>query len=100
MKNDRIENHVKEVSKILRDFKQPDKWKDSPWLSSSLVKDHVISGKSQTPYQAVKDIFTDILDLLSQESPYQGDILRGRFWEGLYVSEMVKNGRPQYWEQR
>jgi len=100
MKNTTAEDDTYQVSKILRDFNQPEKWKNSPWLSSYLVKDYLLSGKSQTPYQAVRDVFSDILDLLLQESPYYGDILRGRFWEGQHVAEMVKNGRPQYWEER
>lgn len=100
MKNTPIENHIKEVAIILRNFNQPDKWQDSPWLSSELVKNYILSGKSQTPYQAIRNIFSDILGVLSQESPDYGDILRGRFWEGQLVTRMVKNGRPQYWEER
>lgn len=100
MKNIPIEKHIKEVSIILRNFNQPDKWQESPWLSSQLVKNYILLGKSQTPYQAIRNIFSDILDVLSQESPNYGDILRGRFWEGQLVTRMVKNGRPQYWEER
>lgn len=100
IKNNLDEEHIKEVSRILRDFNQPDEWEDSYWLSSFLIRDYIKLGKSQTPYQAVRAVFSDILDLLSQESPHYGDILRGRYWEGLHVRQMVKNGRPQYWEER
>ncbi|HCK66211.1 MAG TPA: hypothetical protein DHW49_08080 [Anaerolineae bacterium] len=98
--NKPTEDHINEVSRILRNFNQPDEWKDSYWLSSYLVKDYLRSGQAQTPYQAVRATFSDILNLLLDESPYYGDILKGRFWEGQHVAQMVKNGRPQYWEER
>ncbi|MCC7119551.1 MAG: hypothetical protein IT310_13585 [Anaerolineales bacterium] len=100
MENNLTKASVTEVSRILRHLNQPESWKDSPWLSAALVKGYLLSGKSQTNYQALKDAFSDTLKLLAQENPDYEDILRGRFWEEKSVAQMLKDGRPQFWEER
>lgn len=100
MGNDLAKDSVTEVARILRSFNQPEKWKDSPWLLSSLIKSYIQARKPQTASQALKEAFSDTLNILAQENSDYGDILRGRFWEERSVAQMVKSGRPQYWEER
>lgn len=100
MTNDIAPSHTKEVIKILRDFKRPEKWQDSPWLSSCLVISYMKSKKTQNPSQAVRDVFTDTLMLLAKENADYEKILRGRFWDEVSVRKMVNDGRPQYWGER
>lgn len=45
-------------------------------------------------------MLTDVLDLLALESTDHADLLKGRFWEGLSVEQMVEAERPRPWQDR
>ena len=100
MTNLSLDLAVEEVSQILRNLQKPEKWKHSPWLAFHLTVNYVKAGKFKTESQAVKEVFSEALDLLSKENADYADILRGRYWEEITVKEMVAIGRPKQWEER
>lgn len=93
------DTHIKEISTILRNLNDPEKWQDSRWLTSCLVKNYLSIGKIATPSGALKAVLTNTLEVLSQENANYGDILRGRYWDGLSVRQMVDKA-PHYWQER
>ncbi len=93
------EANIKEISTILRSLHEPEKWQDSRWLASYLVKNYLSTGKIATPSGALKAVLANTLDVLSQENANYGAILRGRYWDGLTVHQMIDKA-PHYWQER
>lgn len=48
-----------------------------------------------TPTHALRNLLGELLNELSKEHPQLADLLRGRFWEGLTVDEMLARNRPE-----
>jgi hypothetical protein len=92
---------LNDIGQILRDIKYPERLagSTSPWLSSRLVEACVDNAKVPA-YQALKLVFTEVLDELEQDSPDDAAILRGRFWEGHTAKMMIADGRPKQWQER
>lgn len=89
-----------QVHQLLRNLNDPTKIKDSPWLLSCLVTILIKENPRITRYQALRDILTNILQLIELESPIYADILRGRFWEELEVKVMLAGDRPHSMSER
>jgi hypothetical protein len=92
---------LNDIGQILRDIKYPERLagSTSPWLSSRLVQ-ACVDGAKVPAYQALKLVFTEVLDELEQDSPDDARILRGRFWEGYTAKKMIADGRPKQWQER
>lgn len=99
MDKDVTETHIKEISTILRNLHEPEKWQDSRWLASCLVKNCLSIGKATTHPGALKVVLANLLDVLSQENANYGAILYGRYWDGLSVHQMIDKA-PHYWQER
>ncbi|GAB4501632.1 MAG: hypothetical protein Fur0035_11750 [Anaerolineales bacterium] len=99
MDKDVIETSSKEVLAILRHLHEPEKWKNSYWLTSRFVTSQFSDGKSATHSAAFQVILDNTLQLLSQENAIYGDILRKRYWDGLSVHQMM-NKAPYFWQER
>ncbi|GAB4484705.1 MAG: hypothetical protein Fur0016_15410 [Anaerolineales bacterium] len=99
MDKDVTETHTKEISAILRNLNDPEKWQNSRWLNSCLVKNYSSTDQSATPSAALKAILTQTLDVLSHENANYAAILRGRYWDGLSVHQMIDIA-PHYWQER
>jgi hypothetical protein len=84
----------KEIQRTLRALRSISKLATSPWLSSHLVDKYRQGFPELTRYEALKMIFTEVLEELKQESPGHADLLYGRFWEGRTVEQMVVGDRP------
>lgn len=91
--------HIKEISTILRNLHEPERWQDTTWLSSHLVRSYLSTGKAATPSAAFKAGLDHTLEALCQENANYGAILRGRYWDGLSVHQMVDKA-PHYWQER
>jgi len=89
-----------EIDDALDNLNSPEKLNESELLSLCMVVRHGEENPSVLPYQTLKAILTDILDLLEKENPDCADILRGRFWEGLSPTYMIARGRPQKWAEK
>lgn len=48
-----------------------------------------------TPAHALSNLLTDLAQEMSNEHPKLSDLLRGHFWEGLTVDEMLDQQRPE-----
>ncbi|MGH2541329.1 MAG: hypothetical protein ACRDIB_00945 [Ardenticatenaceae bacterium] len=88
------------VHYVLRHLHHPARLEDSPWLDACLVAQRVQEGRATTRYQALREIFREVLDLLADESEEYADILRGRYWDRWSVRKMVNRNRPQAWSDR
>lgn len=99
MDKSHTETHIKEISAILRNLHEPEKWQDSHWLNSGLVKNYSSRDQAATPSAALKTILTQTLDVLSHENANYAAILRGRYWDGLSVHQMIDKA-PHYWQER
>lgn len=47
------------------------------------------------PSHALSNLLTDLVNEMSNEYPKLSDLLRGHFWEGLTVDEMLEQQRPE-----
>jgi len=94
------ENDLSELQHTLRNLKKPDKLKQSRWMRSALVKATRRQQPQLTDSQALHAAFTAVLLQMETQHPHYTDLLRGRFWEGLTVAEMVRRERPQSQSQR
>lgn len=94
-----MEIDIAEVSKILRNLHEPEKWQDSKWLTSSLVKNHLATRNLDAPSEAFAAVLANTLSALTQENMDYGTILRQRYWDGLSVHQMLDKA-PYYWQER
>jgi len=67
---------------------------ESPLLERPLVQRALQQDENAIPYQVLKKVFGEVLDLLTTENAEYADLLRGRFWEGQQVEEMLTAERP------
>jgi hypothetical protein len=88
------------IQQALRDFKSPNKLKNSRCLETCLVSKRLDARPGVAPRELLREIFEDVLVELEENNPENADILRGRFWEGLSSKEMFGKGRPQPWAER
>lgn len=89
-----------EIDDALVNLNSPRKLGESKLLSLCMVAKYQQENPAALPYQVLKAVLTDILDILAKENSDYADILRGRFWEGLSPSTMVNKGRPQNWAEK
>lgn len=94
------EEATQAIHQVLRHLNAPTNLHHKPWLSSALVGRALRQAPALLPHQALKQVFTDTLSALAEESPQLADLLRGRYWEGLTVAEMLRAGRPLQQEER
>lgn len=87
-------NEVEQVRYVLRWLNKPKKLEKSVWVNSCLITRLMNDNRQLAGYQALKEIFTEVLTEVETESPEDADILRGRFWEGLKVTKMLTEQRP------
>lgn len=83
------------VHQLLRHLDQPAHLEESAWASSCLVKDKLSQQPQLRRAAALQAVLADVLTQLTQEAPLLADLLRGHFWEGLTVAEMLANNRPE-----
>lgn len=78
------------VGQILRDLRSPDQLTQTAarWLDSCLYRQQFEKDPQRPPYQILKSIFTDVLDILAKENSESAEILQARFWEGLTAKEI------------
>lgn len=89
-----------EISEALVNLNSPKKLSESNLLSLALVAIYKQKDPAALPYQTLKAVLTEILNLLEIENADYADILRGRFWEGLSPASMISNGRPKQWSEK
>lgn len=70
------------------------------WVPECLVAAYRADHPGTLRAEAVRAVLTDVLDLLALESTDHADLLKGRFWEGLSVEQMVEAERPRPWQDR
>ncbi|MCL4862417.1 MAG: hypothetical protein KJZ93_23580 [Caldilineaceae bacterium] len=89
-----------DLHQALRALREPAKLSQSPLAASALVHRRR-RGHPELPLaDAIWAALNHVLSLLEQESPHQADLLRGRFWEGCTVTEMLHAGRPEAQSER
>lgn len=86
--------------KTFQSLPEPLALAESPLLARPLIQRALEQDENVIPYQALKKVFGDILDLLATENPEYADLLRGRFWEGQQVEEMLTAERPMAMSRR
>ncbi len=97
----RVPDEIKtQIDNALENLNSPESLAESKLLSLCMVARHMEKNPSATPYETLKQILTDILDLLEKENHDYADILRGRFWEGLSPTAMIDSGRPKQWAEK
>ena len=86
---------VEQMRQLLRDRNRPAKLNESTWLHSPLVVQKQGLQPELAPVSALLAVLDDLLAGLHAEQPMLTDLLRGRFWEGFTVEEMVRHQRPE-----
>jgi hypothetical protein len=86
---------VEQTHQILKNIRKPARLTDTPWFHCQ-VEDRQASTESMTSVQALRAVLDDALTVLESESAEYADLLRGRFWEGLTVNQMITAKRPQF----
>lgn len=89
-----------EIDVALVNLNSPMKLGKSRLLSLCMVSKREQEDPTALPYQALRAVLTDILDILAKENSDYADILRGRFWEGLTPTIMIAKSRPQKWAEK
>lgn len=84
----------------LRHLTTPGKLENSPWAASPLVTKHMRKHPGLLQANALHAVLTEVLTLLEQVNKDHATLLRGRFWEGLRVAEMLHTSRPYPMEER
>jgi hypothetical protein len=91
---------VEELHRALRDLREPAKLSHSPLVRSALVARQLRSRPGLPVADAVGVALRDGLALLDREAPALANLLRGRFWEGQAVQEMLRAERPERQSER
>lgn len=86
--------------KTFQGLQDPMALAESPLLARPLIQQARQQDENALPYQALKKVFGEILDLLATENADYADLLRGRFWEGQQVEEMLTTERPMAMSRR
>ncbi len=94
------ESFENEIGEALNSLNSPKKLSESNLLLLSLVSEYKQKDPSALPYQVLRAVLTDILDMLETENADYADILRGRFWEGLSPASMITSSRPRQWSEK
>lgn len=101
MSSNRVPDEIKtQIDNALDNLNSPEKLSESELLSLCMVARYLEENPSILPYQALKTVLADILDLLEEENSDYAIILRGRFWEGLSPTYMIAQGRPKQWSEK
>lgn len=91
---------LNDLRQTLRHLNSPTKLAHSPWLASAAVAQRQQARSELSPAQALCTLLNEVLTTLSTQQPLYADLLRGRFWEGLTVAEMLAYERPQAQSER
>ncbi len=86
---------IDQLRHLLRDRRQPAKLNTSPWLTAASVQFKQQQQPELTPTTALLTLLDETLAALTTTQPHLADLLRGRFWDGLTVDEMVIQQRPE-----
>lgn len=86
-----------EVRQALRDLGTPTELSQSSLMSSCLVSQRLAGESQLTPHEALRQVFSEVLELLKEVAPEHAELLRGRFLEGWTVQRMVDEERPKQW---
>ncbi|HMN30521.1 MAG TPA: hypothetical protein PKE45_20390 [Caldilineaceae bacterium] len=95
-----LEDQVEALHQILRHLNDPARLAESPWAGSTLVRQAQQRAPHLAVGQLVKLVLSEQLAVLAREHDHLADLLRGHFWEGLTVAEMVHAGRPTRQSER
>ncbi len=82
------------LHQTLRNLREPTKFNPSPLVQSALVAKQLHAQPELSLAHAAKAVLTEALTQLEENAPDLAALLRGRFWEGVTVAEMVNAGRP------
>lgn len=91
---------VEDLHYALRALREPAKLNQSPLARSALVARQLRTQPGLSIADAVSATLTEGLALLECEAPAGADLLRGRFWEGRTVQEMLCAERPDRQSER
>lgn len=91
---------VEDLHYALRALREPAKLNQSPLARSALVARQLRTQPGLSIADAVSATLTEGLALLECEAPAGADLLRGRFWEGRTVQEMLCAERPERQSER
>ena len=89
-----------EVRAVLRHLRDPLKLGQSPWLKATAVASYRQDHPDATAEQALRALLDEALAQLECESCEDADLLRGRYWEGRTVQQMLSAERPQILSER
>ncbi len=90
------EDALRELRQTLRKLKTPAKLNDDAvWLNSPLIQQKRLATPEISPYDALRTVFDDSLSQLKRQNTRYADLLKGRYWEGLSVNNMLAQNRPE-----
>lgn len=91
---------VEELHQALRNLREPARLNHSPLARSTLVARQLRTQPGLPVADAVAAALRDGLALLEREAPALANLLRGRFWEGHSIQEMLRAERPERQSER
>lgn len=83
-----------QVRNLLESIRNPDTLEDPSWLASNLVQLTRRQYPTISDSQVLRVALAPVLGALRAEDERFGDLLQGRYWEGLTVQEMIDVERP------
>lgn len=83
-----------QVRNLLESIRNPDALEDPAWLASSLAQLARRQNPAITDSQVLRVALMPVLTALRAEDERFGDLLQGRYWDGLTVQEMIDAERP------
>ncbi|MDQ5826878.1 MAG: hypothetical protein M3441_22110 [Chloroflexota bacterium] len=92
---ERILKAIANPPKLEKDLEQ---WKG--WSPECLLSKQISESPGMPVYQALRQVYAEILQLLRDENESYADLLYGRFWEKLTVDAMLSAGRPYSMSER
>lgn len=91
---------IEDLHQALRNLREPAKLSLSPLAQTALVARQLRTQPGLPLAHAVSVTLSDGLALLERQAPVLADLLRGRFWEGRTVQEMLCAERPERQSER
>lgn len=86
---------AQQLHQALRVLRSPTKLAHSALLESSLVTQRQKTDPTITAPQALRTLLDEYLHKLHEQDAKAADLLRGRFWEGITVDQMMQRDRPE-----
>lgn len=89
-----------ELQEALRHLRNHSRLAQVQCCPVNLINEQLSLHPEWTSPQALHAVLDQVLTHLAEEHPLAADLLRGRYWEGLTVDEMLQAERPQQQSQR